>query len=97
MRSGGSGPGDEEARVKLFALARDEARRLRHGFIDSEHVLLGVIQEAGAAARVLEKQGVSLEMARSEIARRFPPGPAEVPDGQLPLTWKVKKRRGCAK
>ena len=53
---------------KVIELAVDEARRLDHHYIGTEHLLLGLLREGeGIAAGVLEKLGVTLERARTEI------------------------------
>ena len=55
---------------KVMELAVDEARRLNHRYIGTEHLLLGLIREGdGIAAGVLERLGVSLERARVETIR----------------------------
>ena len=53
---------------KVIELAVDEARRLNHHYIGTEHLLLGLVREGeGIAAGVLESLGVSLEKVRTEI------------------------------
>src|SRR5215218_8825882 len=55
---------------KVIELAVDEARRLSHHYIGTEHLLLGLIREGeGIAAGVLESLGVNLERVRSETIR----------------------------
>lgn len=52
---------------KVIELAIDEARRMNHNYIGTEHLLLGLIREGeGIAAGVLESLGVKLEQARKE-------------------------------
>ena len=52
----------------MIELSVDEARRLGHHYIGTEHLLLGLIREGeGVAAGVLESLGVTLEQARSEV------------------------------
>src|SRR6266849_10816740 len=52
---------------KVIELAVDEARRLNHQYIGTEHLLLGLIREGeGIAAGVLESLGVNLEKARTQ-------------------------------
>jgi len=48
-------------------LAVDEARRLSHHYVGTEHLLLGLLRGEGIAAGVLENLGVKLEKARAEI------------------------------
>ena len=81
---------------KIIEFAVDEARRLGHHYIGTEHLLLGMIREGeGIAASVLERLGVSLDRARAEVARilseRMPHGrqpehaprePATIIDGK---------------
>jgi ATP-dependent Clp protease ATP-binding subunit ClpC len=53
---------------KVIELAVDEARRLNHRFIGTEHLLLGLIREGeGIASGVLESLGVRLDQARAEV------------------------------
>jgi ATP-dependent Clp protease ATP-binding subunit ClpA len=48
----------------------DEARRLNHHYIGTEHLLLGLVREGeGIAAGVLESLGISLAMVRAEVVR----------------------------
>jgi excisionase family DNA binding protein len=55
---------------KVIELAVDEARRLNHRFIGTEHLLLGLIREGeGIGAGVLESLGVRLAQARVEVLR----------------------------
>ncbi len=55
---------------KVIELAVDEARRLGHHYIGTEHLLLGLVREGeGIAAGVLESLGVSLEKLRAEVTR----------------------------
>jgi ATP-dependent Clp protease ATP-binding subunit ClpC len=55
---------------KVIELAVDEARRLNHHYIGTEHLLLGLVREGeGIAAGVLESLGVNLERVRAETIR----------------------------
>jgi ATP-dependent Clp protease ATP-binding subunit ClpC len=55
---------------KVIELAVDEARRLGHHYIGTEHLLLGLIREGeGIAAGVLESLGVNLEKVRTEVIK----------------------------
>lgn len=57
---------------RVIELAVDEARRMNHHYIGTEHLLLGLIREGeGIAAGVLESLGVTLEKARRQTARRL--------------------------
>ncbi len=53
---------------KVIELSMDEARKLGHTYVGTEHVLLGLIREGeGVAARVLNNLGVSLNKARQQV------------------------------
>jgi len=55
-----------ERAKKVIELSVDEARRLQHEYIGTEHILLGLVREGeGIAAGVLESMGVSLDRARA--------------------------------
>src|SRR6266567_4186579 len=60
---------------KVIELAVDEAHRLNHHYIGTEHLLLGLVREGeGIAADVLESLGVSLEKVRAQVIEvlKFP-------------------------
>ncbi len=62
-------------RVLQFAAA--EARELRHNYIGTEHILLGLLrEEEGVAAQVLRTLGVDIESVRREVLRVLDPGQA---------------------
>ncbi|GIN72234.1 negative regulator of genetic competence ClpC/MecB [Bacillus sp. J14TS2] len=53
---------------KVIELSMDEARKLGHSYVGTEHILLGLIREGeGVAARVLTNLGVSLNKARQQV------------------------------
>ena len=75
---------------QVIVLAQDEAGRLKHGYIGTEHLLLGLIREdEGIAARALESLGVSLEEVRASVARTVGRGDAPV-TGQIPFTPRMQ-------
>ncbi len=80
----------ERAR-QVIVLAQEEARTLKHNYIGTEHLLLGLLREAdGVAARVLGSLEVSLEEVRGEVARIVGEGENES-QGQIPFTPRAKK------
>ena len=80
----------ERAR-QVVVLAQEEARRLRHSYIGTEHILLGLLREQeGLAARVLEQCGITVEDARDQVVRIVGSG-EEVTSGQIPFTPRAKK------
>lgn len=79
---------EDDARKSMWH-ARMEALRLRHDYIGSEHMLLGLLaMERSVAAEVLRNLG--LARIRSEIEKRVEPGTSKVTDGQLPFTPRAK-------
>ena len=78
----------ERAR-RAVVLAQEEARKLDHGYIGTEHLLLGLIREGeGVAARTLESLGISLKAVREQVVarvgrgRRRRPGTSRSPSGR---------------
>jgi ATP-dependent Clp protease ATP-binding subunit ClpC len=80
-----------ESARQVVVLAQEEARALRHGYIGTEHLLLGLIREEGRAATTLGAHGVQLEPAREWFAEQVGRGDEGPPAGQLPLTPRLKK------
>jgi ATP-dependent Clp protease ATP-binding subunit ClpC len=78
-------PLSEHARQALVK-AEDEARTLRHSFVGTEHVLLGLLREEdGVAAAALASLGVTHARVRSAVVGMIGLG-VEAPQGELPLT-----------
>ncbi len=75
----------------VVVLAQEEARKLSHSYIGTEHILLGLLGESdGYAFRALERFGISLESARDEV--RAIVGTGQVtPSGHIPFTPRAKK------
>jgi ATP-dependent Clp protease ATP-binding subunit ClpA len=75
----------------VVVMAQEEARKLRHNYIGTEHILLGLLGESdGYAFRALEGFGMSLESGRDEV--RAIVGPGQVaPSGHIPFTPRAKK------
>ncbi len=73
--------------------AREEARRLKHPYVGTEHILLGVIRdEEGIAGRVLVGLGVDLSELRREIEEGVKEGTtAPVSGAHVPYTSRAKK------
>jgi ATP-dependent Clp protease ATP-binding subunit ClpC len=81
----------ERAR-QVVVLAQDEARALKHGYIGTEHLLLGVLrEEEGIAARALAGLGVTLEGARARVLAIVGQGDGDAATGQIPFTPRGKQ------
>jgi len=79
---------------KIMQLANQEAQRLRHEYIGTEHILLGLAREgSGVAANVLKNLDVSLQQVREEVENLIIAGPADTADtkSKLPQTPRAKK------
>ena len=80
---------DESRRAVV--LAQEEARRLNHNYIGTEHLLAGLRrEERGAAARALESAGITLDAVRAEIEALVGRG-QQAPSGHIPFTPRAKK------
>ena len=76
---------------RVVVLAQEEARMLNHGYIGTEHILLGLIREGdGYAARTLESLGISLDAVRQQVEEIIGRG-QQAPSGHIPFTPRAKK------
>jgi Clp amino terminal domain, pathogenicity island component len=76
---------------RVVVLSQEEAARLKHNYIGTEHLVLGLLGEPdGIAFRALTGLGMSLESARQEVAALVLPGSAEL-RGHVPFTPRAKK------
>jgi hypothetical protein len=75
---------------KVLEYAMNEAHTLKHDYVGSEHILLGLLREQeGIAAQVLKNQGLKLEQVRNEIAALVRPGIQSCQQPRPPLTWRT--------
>src|ERR687883_209324 len=78
---------------KVLAMAREEAARLHHEYVGTEHILLGLIREGeGVAAAVLQNLQVDLDEIQQKIEEQVKKGKATQTTGpDLPYTSRAKK------
>src|SRR5437867_2830789 len=78
---------------KVLQMAREEAARLHHEYVGTEHILLGLIREGeGVAAAVLTNLNVDLEDIQQKIEETVKKGKAAAAAGpDLPYTSRAKK------
>jgi ATP-dependent Clp protease ATP-binding subunit ClpC len=77
---------------KVLAMAREEAIRLQHDYVGTEHILLGLIREGeGVAAAVLTNLNVDLEQIHERVEESVRKGKATIALGELPYTSRAKK------
>jgi ATP-dependent Clp protease ATP-binding subunit ClpC len=75
-----------------MSLAADEARRMNHEYVGTEHVLAALVdQNSGPAAELLGMLGVDSRNVAVEIEKFVQRGPLPVSDSQLPLTPRVRQ------
>ena len=79
----------ERAR-QVVVLAQEEARILKHNYIGTEHILLGLLrEEEGLAARVLESLDITVERVRAQVVRIVGSGEevTSSPEPTIRTTW----------
>ncbi|QSO50578.1 ATP-dependent Clp protease ATP-binding subunit [Alicyclobacillus curvatus] len=79
-----------ERAQKVLALAQEEASRLRHPGVGTEHILLGLVREGdGIAAKALQSLGVSTEKVQAEVEKIIGTGQSQT--GAMTYTPRAKK------
>jgi len=86
----------EHAR-RILDLARDEAARLHHEYIGTEHILLGMAGAAGPAADAPGSFGITLDGARAAVERIVGVGPESGSPDDLGMTPRAKEAIGFAR
>src|SRR5213593_713609 len=77
---------------KVMYLAREEAARLQHDYIGTEHLLLGVIREGeGIAATVLNNLGLDLDAIRQAVESMVAASGGTLTIGEIPFTPRAKR------
>ena len=76
---------------RAVVLAQEEARRLNHPYIGTEHVLLGLLNDAdGVTHQVLTSYGIDLSTVRQSVVQLIGEG-TEAPPSHIPFTPRAKK------
>ncbi|KPV44178.1 ATP-dependent Clp protease ATP-binding subunit [Alicyclobacillus ferrooxydans] len=79
-----------ERAQKVLALAQEEASRLRHPGVGTEHILLGLVREGdGIAAKALQSLGVSTDKVQAEVEKIIGTGQSQT--GAMTYTPRAKK------
>lgn len=77
---------------KVMTLANQEAQRLSHEYIGTEHILLGLVKEgSGVGAAVLKNLDIDLKKVRVEVEKLVESGPEMIMMGKLPQTPQAKR------
>ncbi len=76
----------------IIVLAREEAGRLNHDYMGTEHLLLGLLKVGGGVAHsALESLGLELEMVRVEVEKMVESRPGTMAPGEIPFAPRAKK------
>lgn len=77
---------------QVLQLARKEADRFNHGYVGTEHILLGLISLGhGVAVNALQAMGIDLASVRMEVEKAVGTGPETKTIGNIPFTPRAKK------
>src|SRR5438876_9007040 len=81
-----------ERAQRVILIAQEEAKRLNHDYVGTEHILLGLIALGeGVAAQVLANLGVDLRRVRAEIEKIVGTGDNVMLLGEIPLRRAPRK------
>ena len=82
---------------RVMQMANQEAQRLRHDYVGTEHILLGLVKEgSGVAANVLKQLDVDLRQLRLDIEEAVAPGPDVVATVEVFPTPRAQRAVECA-
>jgi ATP-dependent Clp protease ATP-binding subunit ClpC len=77
---------------KVIYFARDEANRLQHDYIGTEHLLLGIVREGeGIAAKVLSKLDLDFEQIQQAVENMVKSSGGTLTIGEIPFTPRAKR------
>lgn len=79
----------DEAR-RVVVMAQEGARTLKHNYIGTEHLLLGLLEGDTAASRALSALNITTDRVKAEIDSRIGPG-QHTPSGHIPFTPRSKR------
>ncbi len=80
-----------ERAQNVILYAKDESIDLQHGFIGTEHILLGILKEEGMSKNILNSMGVSLENIKDLIEKMEGKGDLSIAQNEVPLTPRTKR------
>jgi len=76
---------------RVVVISQEEARKLQHNYIGTEHILLGLLAvQGGVAFKILDRFGMSPDGVREEVVARVGTGTATI-EGHIPFTPRAKK------
>ena len=80
-----------ERSQKVLMFAQEEAQELRHGYVGTEHILLGILKEEGLAKNILNSINITLEDVKNLIEEYEGKGDINVYKNEIPLTPRTKR------
>ncbi|APM37532.1 ATP-dependent Clp protease ATP-binding subunit [Clostridium kluyveri] len=80
-----------ERAQKVLIYAQEEAQALQHGYVGTEHILLGVLKEDGIAKNFLNNMNITIETVRSFIEEYEGRGEIDLYNKEIPLTPRTKR------
>lgn len=80
-----------ERAQKVLFYAQEEAQSLQHGYVGTEHILLGILREEGIAKNLLNDMGITVENVRNLVEEYEGKGEMELYKKEIPLTPRTKR------
>ncbi|MEW9095711.1 MAG: ATP-dependent Clp protease ATP-binding subunit [Clostridiaceae bacterium] len=80
-----------ERSQKVLMYAQQEAQELKHGYVGTEHILLGILKEEGLAKNLLNDVGITLEDVKNLIEEYEGKGDLSIYKNEIPLTPRTKR------
>lgn len=71
--------------------AENESEKFKHGYVGTEHVLLGILKEEGYSAKLLEEYGITVENVRDMVERYLGYGDIKIMQDDILLTPRTKR------
>ena len=71
--------------------AENESEKFKHGYVGTEHILLGILKEEGHSAKLLEEYGIEVENVRDMVQRYLGYGDIKIIQDDILLTPRTKK------
>ena len=80
-----------ERAQKVLVYAQEEAQALQHGYVGTEHILLGILREEGISRDLLNSMNVNIETVRNFIEEYEGKGEVNLCNKEIPLTPRTKR------
>ncbi|GLC29849.1 ATP-dependent Clp protease ATP-binding subunit [Clostridium omnivorum] len=80
-----------ERAQKVIMYAQEEAQSFQHGYVGTEHILLGILREEGLARQILNNSGITVEDVRELIDEYVGSGDMALNKNEIPLTPRTKR------